>query len=186
MVKVLSRDYKTPGNWTDAEYINMDELHDFPIYFGNTERLGPTFPRPIIQLRRAIPPADFFCVGSMNIVSAAFRKELERAGANIEYFEIELRKRRGGIQDGSFYFIHLLAEVDCFDFERSDYDTFQDGEVSKARTLVLKEEAIGSEPLFVMKNAYLGFWLTSDAFAAQIQSTNLRGMIFLPVDEVRL
>jgi hypothetical protein len=185
MVKVLQKDYKNEDNWTDAEYVNMDELHDFPIYFGGSERLGPSFPQPVIRLCRAKPPVDFFQVGSMTIISSALRKECERAGVDAEYFEIELQKRRGGIQDGKFYFVHLLCEVDCFDFEQSDYDTYESGLINKVRTIVLRHEAIEREPVFTMKNAYLGFWLASDEFAAQIESAELRGLIFIGLDEVK-
>gem|GEM_PF-4638045 len=186
MTKVISQDYKDERNWTEAEYVNAEELWAHPIPFEHSEPLGRDFPRPIIRLCTKKKPHDFFWVGSMSIASEAMCKQLVAAGADFEYFEIELRQKDGTIyEDQCYYFIHLLKEVDCFDFERSEYTTRSDGSVEGASKVVLHEEAIGNTPVFTMYRAYMGNWLTSDQFAAQIDATELRGMIFLELNEER-
>jgi hypothetical protein len=189
MVKVIEQDCKNELNWTDASCENFDEVcdyHDRAGPSGPTDPLGPTFPCPILKLRRTIPPADFFTVGSMHFVSAGLRAELDRAAVECEYCEAEVRKRRGGLLGATFYLMHLLCEVDCFDFDRSEYESVDRGCVWRPRKIVLRIDAVGQAPIFTMKNAYLGFWLASNDFAAQIQATQLRGMIFTELDKVKL
>lgn len=183
MVKALKRDTTNPRYRTEGDFVNIKEFMRIPIE--RPDPLPQSMPNPIIRLEKNSPPADFFEVGSLEIVSQAFRAELEQAGAEIEYFDVTLLAKDGTpYQGGKYYYAHLLKAIDCLDLERSPHE-FKYGIVCYIKKVVLREEALDDTPVFWVKNTDLARWFVSDAFAKHIESTKLRGMIFLQLDEIR-
>lgn len=177
MVKLLDADYFDPSNQTDASWPNIDEFLDIPF------ELPPPleqFPTAILRLEKNEPPTDYFTVGSLKIVSEKFRHELDRASAEFEFFPVDLLTKRGHPHcDHRFYFAHLLKVIDCFDYDRSiyDFDKYREGFVGRVHQLHIRENAVGEETVFWIQNVNFPQWLVSNAFAEQIQTAGITGIV---------
>lgn len=180
MVKVIEQDGQY---WTEADCDNFQEIWDHPVGITQLEPLGSDFPIPILRLCRHAKPFDFFVVGSLRVVSNSLKELFISSNAVVEFFEVQLYEKSGDIYEHEqFYFAHLLKEVDCFDFERSVYETYRWGDVRHAEKVVLREEGIDDTPVFRMTKAYFGTWLCSEDFARRIKASDLRGMVFTDID----
>jgi hypothetical protein len=181
MVKVLMQDFLHRDYHTEAHFVNFHEFVDEP--FMLPAPLRPDFPQPMIRMEQFEPNSDYFEVGSMKLVSEQFRQELLRLNANMNFIDVQLFDRYGRLYDATkFFFAHLLVELDCFDYDRSLYRKRRNY-VMHVQRLALREDKVGEEPVFRIANVALGDWFVSDKCAQHIASTNLRGILFLNLDE---
>ncbi len=178
MVKALEEDFFEPLNHTDADWLNIEEF--LKIRFVGPKSVQGHFPTPILKLVSARRPTDYFTVGSLNLVSERFRRELDAVSADMEYFHVKiLTKRNTPYTDTQIYFAHLLKEIDCFDYTRSqfEFDTDNPNYVRRVYKLFVREEAIGTEPVFWIKNVCFTKWLVSDDFAERIRAAKITGVV---------
>ena len=185
MIKEFSADFKNETNWTRADILNLDEFMEVP--FELPASLGGACPKPVIKLAQRKRPSDFFQVGAMMIASERLCIEFREADAQFEFIEVDLLDYQENRHEGPpYYFAHLLAEVDCFDFERSLYTLDRFGYANDIKKLALHTERLGATPVFQIKHVNLTTWFATDEFAARMQSSRLSGMLFLELDEMML
>ena len=141
------------------------------------------FPMPVVAYRRGELPVDYFECLHLKLVSEKCRAVLENLNVSMEFLPIKLTNMNGRVYGGGpYFFAHLLAELDCFDYEKSSFETteFRSGKkvVRDVRSLVLRDEIVGTEPVFTVKDISFFPCLASDEFAQAIEETDLVGFLF--------
>ena len=182
MTKSLDEDYLDPSNHTDASWLNIQDFLQIP--FTRPEPLQ-SFLTPILKLESKQTPTDYFTVGSLKIVSAAFRFLLETAGAEFEFFSVKLLTHcNTPFGEHSYYFGHLLKVVDCFDYARLSYEIseYAPSYIQRVNSLGISEDLVKHVPAFWIKNVAFGNWLINDELAAQITASGLTGIDLLDLD----
>ncbi len=183
MALVLREDPES--SLTEFSVVNLDEL------IGISQHVPiatDSFPKPVVQYESGVLN-DYFRAGRMRIVSTRLRKELERyTSGEVQYFDIVMLDKGGSpFEEGRFYMAHLGLEVDCFDFEKSDYDLRENGKIRIIRKPVLREEAIRGRHLFwIAKTSQLPYWMVSEELATHLKSQDFKGICFKTLDELSM
>lgn len=138
----------------------VDEKVEKGWKLARAERMGDLFP-PTIELQLALDGGDWVTdfinnVNQVVILSDKARRVFEAEGvteAQVEYLPFVLKDRRGHVvDDEQFYVANALLKVDCFDWQRSIYETFSHAPrkiiYPSLRRMYVREEAIPEEAKF--------------------------------------
>lgn len=94
---------------------------------------------------------------------------------------------RPGVADNRFVVVQLLEHADLLDWEKSKclMDESEPGVVLRISRVVLKEPPEGLPPLFRL-SANTGALFVSAAAREALQAAHIRGVIFRPLEKVRV
>lgn len=185
MVKVLGSEYER-GRSTAAHVVNHEDFKDYCLF--SSEPFTDDFPMPVVAYCRGELPVDYFECLHLKIVSEKCRAILENLAVSMQFLPIKLTNMNGRVYGGGqYFFAHLLAELDCFDYEKSSFETRKFGSGKKVvrdvQSLVLRDELVGTEPVFTLKDISFFPCLASDEFVQAIEETDLVGFLFEDVTD---
>lgn len=128
-----------------------------------TEPLQATFPLLTIRMNRREAVPDFFHSGTKPIVSMQFKNLAEHFKVCAEFLPVKVLNHRGeSVRAEPFWFMHMLEDIDCIDFEKTDYETVSDRPNSllrRIRNLCFRTEAIEPRSIFRPRR-YLQIFVT--------------------------
>jgi hypothetical protein len=151
-----------------------------------TESLKETYPTLTIHAYRQNVIPDYFEAGPRPIVSERLRQFLDGFDVCAEFIPIKVTIANQNPAPGSpFWFLHMLEEIPCIDFEKSLIERHSDDPndlISRIKKLVFKESIIGDRLLF--RPSEYGLLFVSDFLREALQSSGFTGITFVPVEEV--
>jgi hypothetical protein len=161
-----------------AKYQSLKEaefIHDLDIVFEAEEE--------------EYQPADFFRYGLLNIVSDSIKDILEAIeGIQVEFYPVKLIFKEQLYTQKKYFLIHFTEQVDCFDFENSEYTsyTIKSGTIrilSSIRKLILLPVDTSKHKLFIVGRVSFFIICIDDSIAERILKAGVRGVRFLNPDE---
>ena len=110
--------------------------------------------------------------GALIFVNGKMKSLIEKyITTKINFVPVKIEKR-------DYWFLNVLEFKDCFDSEKSDYTTFENGEPDEITNLVIDESKINEYDLFKLKeDPYQTF--VSKAFKEKIIEENISGLKFM-------
>ena len=145
--------HRVPG---DSDWDLVNEV--------TTEPLQEIFPVLTIRMNRREVIPDFFHSGCKPIVSAKFRNLAEHFQVAAEFLPVTVLDYRGNPAHGEpYWFMHMIEDIDCIDFERTEYETISERPNSllrRVRNLSLKADAIEPRRIFRPRR-YLQIFVTT-------------------------
>lgn len=126
-------------------------------------------------------PTDFFRCGSMSVASARLKDCLESyPGLKLEFFPLNVfrKKTKTWYEPNTFFCMHLMEELDCFDGEQSSYEVDEDGEMVSIDKLVLKPMTLTTPHLFRLAAVDFVIWCVSETLAHEIETREFTGVLF--------
>jgi hypothetical protein len=160
---------------TDAS-VDVDKLP----YPYTVESLHATFLGDVRVVART-KPWDFMEVGSFLFVSDKVKAILEGHNATVEFFPVTLAYK--GKDLCSWFYLHLLKEVDCLDPEKTIFAGREPPLPEMVKHMVLRESACEGIPISrIGDTPDIG---VSDELARAIRSAKCTGVIFRKPEEWR-
>ncbi|MCE9560439.1 MAG: hypothetical protein K8U57_00135 [Planctomycetes bacterium] len=178
MVKILKFKAKTR-----ALNLDVDDLGEIDHF--STEPISDVWPKRMrIQLLSKSKPEDYFPVGPLRLVSAAFREVCENLHVNAEFLPTQLLEKDGTRSQHQLFFCHLLENVNCFDFKRSEilWRNKRKKWIDELTKLVIDEEKATGHHLFRV-DVSLFMIATSDEFSQAAKRVRLTGAVFIEPSE---
>ena len=168
---------------TRAKNLGMDELDIADIWPTDIESFANRWPRIVLEVITKHLPNDFFRVGSIDVVSDKLRKVMEATGLQAEFLPVFVLYKGKKCSRRSFFFCHILAQVDCFDHQKGQCTYhkapgFED-HVDEIQKLVIDEGKAAGHHLFRMSKGAEYVVCVSDELAARISESGTSGMRFV-------
>jgi hypothetical protein len=141
------------------------------------------FPNIHVEILSDHPPADFFYVGGLFVVSEQLKSFLDEFRPNVEFFPLQIIYQGGQYTERSFYFCNILDCVECLDFARGKYTFWKKpgftDRVDKIRKLAIDEAKAAHYDLFRIAKGGEYIVCCSDKLAHRIGGLQLTGMRFI-------
>jgi len=163
-----------------AEKMDIGNLNSTDLLDGI--RINPTELKISLSGTRGTVADYIGNVYGLDIVSEDIRDLFVEFGEDfVECYPVTPKRKT----DKTFWFIHVLDNVDCFDFEKSVYEEYGSGTkvISKIDKLVLNEHC-DSRHFFRIKDFDFEI-VVSEAFKQAAESRNFEVMKFIPVADFK-
>lgn len=160
--------------YTDAVVENIQEILDYKVSL--PEKLGDDFPRLMVKVISKNKPSDFFMSGPILIVSKELKGIFDIFNSKIEYFPVSLTHKKI-IYENSFYFAHVLYDIDFIDKEKSIY-TMDHGYFDEIVKLVINENILDNEPIVILTKSFSRVLIINEELFKEINKLNIRGIKF--------
>lgn len=190
-------DYVALGMRTDPRHCFVDQLSDLQL---------------ASDLSQALPLADDFPKGfkvdlspdggdlvpdvvanayDILIVSEKAKRVLEREGVgegDVEYLPIVLRDKRRKAFKEAFFIVNLLTTVDCFDWERSTYKTYdkKPRKLMTVKVLHVRPEAIPEDAKVFRLGELLNEVILRADLLEHLEKEGCQGPCVLPMGQKRI
>lgn len=160
--------------YTDAVVENIQEILDYKVSL--PEKLGNNFPRLMVKVISKNKPTDFFMSGPILIVSKELKDIFDRFNSKIEYFPVSLIHKKTTYEN-SFYFAHVLCDMDFIDKEKSIY-TMDRGYFDEIEKLVINEDILNNEPIVILTKSFLRVLIINEELFKEINKLSITGINF--------
>lgn len=181
-IKILRQDFENYKGF-DVTYHDISQIRGIKMTLTDTPLI--TFPRVRFNVKAKKPLPDYFVCGVAYIVSERFKNLLEEFEVKAEFFPVEIylvRENKSSVDN--FYFFHLMAEEDCFDFDNSEYTIDEDGSVAHIQKLKLRfKSAIENNVFFIAKIDFMIICLTG-RICAVIEENKITGIKLAEPDDL--
>jgi hypothetical protein len=173
-----------PREFTQAAFINdIEENLDAYMAVMGCQSLTGRLPNTSLKIRSRHPPADYFEIGGMFIVSARVKAILDEFRVHAEFFPLRIEFKGAEFTETAFYFCNILDCVEGFDLARGKYifskkPGFTD-RIKEIRKLVIDEAKVMPYDLFRMAKCSPDIICASDKLARSIVDRRLTGMVFV-------
>ena len=127
----------------------------------------------------------FLCSRKMHDVLAA-------AGGEASFFPAVLHDRKNNAVNLEYFLLHISSKLDCFDFDRSDYEDRPAFEASgrsdldaikKVEKIVLDDGRVGGVRIFFASNAPFAYLpIVHESLAAKLVDAKLKGFELIRFD----
>jgi hypothetical protein len=186
MVKIWKANFRNERYYTKAAFLTrpIPEVH-----FNDVTPYERPFPRVDLVVESGwYTPTDFFWCGAMSVVSARLKEFLESfPKLKLEFFQVNVfrKKTKTWYEPNSFFCMHLMEELDCFDYERSRYKVAKGGWIIGIDSLVLKPSKLAGRRLFRIAGVGFVIWCVSEKLANEIEAQGFTGVLFCDPSELR-
>jgi len=172
---------------TKAENLSMNELDDADIWPMDTAHFADRWPSVSLKITTKHSPNDYFQVGSIDVVSDQVKAIMEQIGVEAEFLPVRVVYRGKAFSERSFFFCHILDQVDCFDHQRGqctfhDSPEFKD-HIDEIQKLVIDEDKVAGHHLFRIAKGAEYIVCLSDELAARLSESEVTGMRFVEPEE---
>jgi hypothetical protein len=189
MTKIWTQSYE-PTQLTDARILD-DTSANLEVYMAvmSCESMAGRFPKTTVEILSAYPPADYFEIGGMFIVSEQLKSVFEEFKVHAEFFELQIVSNSLTTTVNSFYFCNILDSIRGFDLKRGKYTYsktpgFSDY-IKAVKNLAINEAVVAPFHLFRMDRCSPNIICSSEALANRIVDLKLTGMIFVEPSKYR-
>jgi hypothetical protein len=134
------------------------------------------------QTQKPIP--DYLECGMAYIVSEKFRDLLNKFDVNAEFFPIQIYLIKQNIFLENYYYFHLMAEENCFDFKESDYETDDDGSIESIDTLRLTFKSQPMNDIFFVGEISFRIICMTEKLGHALEQNNITGIKLTDPEEL--
>ncbi|AFZ10530.1 hypothetical protein Osc7112_6376 (plasmid) [Oscillatoria nigro-viridis PCC 7112] len=131
-IKIWKADTTSWETYTEARMLNREIAAKISPYISRCQSLKNTILTSNIVLEiyseypPTYPPNDFFTTGSLRIISSKIKEILDSIdNIKVEFFPVTVIYEGEEYLEKSYFLMHILDELDCFDFENSEYKSHQ-------------------------------------------------------------
>lgn len=174
---------------TKAENLSMDDLDEADIWPMDTEAFADRWPMVSLKVTTKHTPNDYFQVGSIDVVSDRMKAVMETFGVDVEFLPLRVFYRGKEYTKQSYFFCHILDQVDCFGYERGQYSfhnrpEFKD-RIDEIDKLAIDEEKAAGHHLFRLDKGAEYIICVSDELAKRILDSEATGARFIAPENWR-
>lgn len=165
--------------FTEARLVGGDLYGSSYSVFSCTPAPVP-FPLLTLELLWEYPPADFFEVGTLFVVSGRLRDALLEFDVPAEFFPVRVTRSGGVLVAGAYSICNILRLVACFDLIRGNY-TFEEHpalghHVQKIHRLAIDDALAAGHDLFRIADGGAYIVCVSDRLADRITKGGFTGV----------
>lgn len=172
MIKVWKAKLDT-GEYTRGSLLNLKEFRGVKTTLPET--LAGKFPGAHIRIDSEDPPADFFTVGTLFIISRKLKSVLDEFPLVRELYTVDVRYKEDRSPIGSYFFLHILDTADCLDRANSQFKE-EKGYVGDITKLVIDESKAAGKHLFRLAHAYQRLVFASEELATAVEAAGITGV----------
>ncbi|MCT4615122.1 MAG: hypothetical protein N4A49_09650 [Marinifilaceae bacterium] len=121
---------------------------------------------------------------SLLIVEESLKNQFELLDSdNLEAYKVNIKRKT----DKTFYYINILNDIDCIDFEKSVYKELIPGikVLTKVEKLVLKIQNIKNRHMFRIKGLSYHIVISKE-MKLNLQNLNIEGLEFIAIENFTL
>ena len=128
--------------------------------------------------------ADFIYCSDLQLYVSERVVEIVKRGhtPNLRINPLVLRDADGNAVDDTYFWINIMLAVPLMDRERSAYRPSSSGGVARVNKLVIRQENMPPDDLFLLKELSLPVF--SEPLVEAIEAQGLDGAVFEPLDEL--
>ncbi len=180
MYYVFANDFeKYPG-------VRKYDIPDVWLRYSNytAERIAEELPPMIFYARGENLPDHLTNTGGFLLFNDHLRKVVDPfAGDSMQYFNTLIKDKKTKEEISIYYLARILVKIDCINYEKSDIE-YVEGDpnsISYIKSLVLNEDKIGNNPIFILKKLLL--IIMREDLVNAIRKANCTGMKFIRFEE---
>lgn len=169
-----------------TEALNLDLKDHAEAYLGvkpSGAMTGIFFPGTRLEILSDNPPADYFDVGSLFVVSEHLKVVLDEFKVHAEFFPLRIIYVGADYTERTFYYCNILDCVECFDIARGKYTFWKKpgftDHIQKIEKLAIDEAKAAGHDIFRIAKGGEYIVCASDRLAAKIEDLKLTGMRFV-------
>jgi hypothetical protein len=164
----------------DCTYAGLEHDEELlKVDFASGAPLSVQWPKDLfIRLESAQPPDDYFCIGTMFVVSERIKRVFDDTGVHAEYFQIPVVFPRGRKVKKIYYYANVLAIADCLDWKRSKYTLSPRGNAEFIKKICLVETKVPKDPLFYVAKTIARVLCAHDSLVAALNDAECVGPTF--------
>ena len=172
---------------TKAENLSMDDLDEADIWPIDIEPFADRWPTVSLKITTKKAPDDYFQVGSIEVVSDQIKTTMETFNVKVEFLPIQVFYKGKLYSNKSYFFCHILDQVDCFDHEQGrctfhEAPGFKD-RIDEIEKLAIDEQKAEGHHLFRLAKGAEYIICMSDELAKQIQASKATGARFIAPED---
>lgn len=170
--------YRLKGNINkDCSYMRRSGMpyeEQEKLLSGNLVTMNEFAEYEIVGLTKKKP--DVYTIGNTEFyVNDKFKDfciENNKSDNNIEFLKIE-------IENKNYYLLNLLNNIECFDWEKSEYTTYSNKYIiNEVTKLVIDENKLGNRKMFRMKEYKFEIFVV-DSLKIEMEKTGFSGISFI-------
>lgn len=160
-------------SYTDATVTNMRDIMHFKVT--STLELGKSFPVLNVKVDSENSPGDYFMSGPFLIISSEVRNIFDKHNCKFEYFDVVVNHNGNVIEQGCFYFAHILCEKSFIDKDESIY-SLDDDYIDEISKLVINNDSIAEESIVSLAKSFELVLIVNESLANEIIEKKITGV----------
>jgi hypothetical protein len=168
-IRILKQDFDNYKS-LDVGYHDISQIRDIKMTLTIPLESFPHVRFDVKFRKKNLP--DYMVCGVAYIVSKRLKDLFEEFKVKAEFFPVEIYFINEQRFIGDYYYFHLLAEEDCFDFENSEYEVDEDDDsVESIERLELAfKSALSNDIFFIAEIDYRIICLTKTVCEAIVKN----------------
>lgn len=176
--------------YPEAEHLDMDKLLIFSDQLRElnlkdrnipvTRSVESIFPKIRINITSSFKVPDFFCCGSVNILSNKLRDLLVTLDSELEFFSVQVLQNMVPL-NRQYFAINVLSHAQCIDLKNSNL-LVEDDWIDEIDSITFKPVAGGLNDLFVLDLSPIDLIISEHA-KLLMQSSSISGCTYVPFND---